>query len=153
MHRPPAVSHSAARSLWHGCLLLVVWLTALGPVIYFAIAQSFSLASAMMAVIWLLCGWVSLHAWRTSATGFLQWDGEQWHWIQCGEGRTCQVRMAWDLQQCVLVHLTTSEAKGSWLWLESGTSTSQWNALRRAIVSNGNGFTEPSPASALEGQQ
>lgn len=153
MHRPPAVSHSVRRSRWHRRLLLGIWLLALGPLFYAFISNPSPLPAAALAAIWLVCGWLAMRTWHASATGLLQWDGEHWHWIQEGEGQPCRVHMVWDFQQCVLVRLSIAEAPGLWLWLESGASVFQWDALRRALVSSSAGFTEPSPTSDLEGQR
>jgi hypothetical protein len=90
--------------------------------------------------------------WRASAVGILQWDGDHWYWIQNDAGFACQVGMVWDFQHLVLVRLTAAEVPCRWLWLESGASMLQWNALRRALVSTNDAFTESSPASDLEGQ-
>lgn len=153
MHRSPAISHNVLRSRWHGCLLLGTWLAALGLLIYFSVSQGTTLLPPMLFAVWLLCGWISMRAWRTSAAGLLQWDGEHWHWIQNAEGQICHVHMVWDFQQVLLVRKTVAEAPGQWLWLESGGSMLQWDALRRALVSASTGFTEPSPTNDLEGQR
>jgi hypothetical protein len=134
-------------------LLLGTWLAALGLLIYFSVNQVPIQPAAMLFTVWLLCGWISLRAWRASAAGLLQWDGDQWNWIQGGEGQTCHVHMAWDFQQLVLVRVVVAEAQSQWLWLESGGNTPQWDALRRALVSSSTGVTEPSPTNDLEGQR
>jgi hypothetical protein len=153
MHRPPAVSHNVKRSQRHGALLLGIWLAAMLPLCYFYAFQQAPLQSAVLAAVWLVTGGVCMHTWRACATGLLQWDGDHWHWIQDGEGLACQVRMAWDCQYLVLIRLTAAQAPSRWLWLESGASLLQWNALRRALVSANAGFTEPSPIDGLEGKR
>ena len=144
MHRPPAVSHTASRSLRHlylllGCLVAGLCVLAL----FFLSGQPLWW---LIAIAWLFSAAWALHAWWTSPAGLLQWDGECWHWTVGEEGQACSVRMVWDLQSLVLVRTVGLPHRGRWLWLEPGPRALQWNALRRALVSADTQFTDASPS-------
>jgi hypothetical protein len=153
MHRPPAVSHSVARSKWHASLLAVVWLATLGPLGYFSHTQSSLSIAGALAGLWLIGGGAALRAWRNSAKGLLQWDGEYWHWICDGQAQQCHVGIVWDFQRLLLVRIVIADGPSHWMWLESGRSDRQWDALRRALVNASLPFTAPSPTEGLEGQR
>ncbi len=141
------------RSRWHARLLWCTWFSALWPLLYFSTFQVSTPLRIALAGVWLLGGWIALRAWRASATGLLQWDGEQWHWVQDGDSHACEVRLVWDWQQVILVRAAVAGIAVHWWWLEADGRTAAWDALRRALVYPSASFTEPSSPAGLEGQR
>lgn len=134
MHRAPAVSYPAARSRWH--LQAIIFLWALGSCASFFFIQSQARAEWMALVLMCVCatGAAALVAWRKAPSGILRWDGQCWNWSGFLELTPCQVELVVDLQQAMLVRVSSASARRIWLWLNAAGAAPQWIALRRAVV-------------------
>jgi hypothetical protein len=88
--------------------------------------------------IWLLAsGWMWLY-WRSTPTGRLFWDGEQWHWSggNPGGAQALQaVAIQYDFQQSLWVLLQPQSGARFGLWIDADPRRmEQWRAFRRALV-------------------
>lgn len=134
MHRPPAVSHTLGPTRWH--LGLIVLLAAL-----MALALLLLLVSGADTLVLLTVGVVSLTSvagalvgWRQSATGQLQWDGQQWMWSGFADAPVRSLRLVLDFQQLLLLKLESQGGQTDWLWLQGPAGAAHWRAVRRAVV-------------------
>jgi hypothetical protein len=76
---------------------------------------------------------------RSSLTGVLRWDGQNWQWESSGKALGGKVVPRLDWQGGVLLELRTTDHRVLWLWLERSVEPLHWDALRRALWANGSG--------------
>ena len=134
MHGAPAVSYPVGRCLWHLRVIIFVWL--LGLAALFGLLQS---QSRVEWALWpLVCvslaGVPALVVWKNTVPGILQWDGQCWHWSGSLEPSPCDVDVLIDLQNLMLIRVRPACSQCTWHWLNSQAATTQWIALRRALV-------------------
>ena len=86
-----------------------------------------------------VCSAAAWHGWHSMPAGQLSWDGGQWLLVGSPSGNE-QAVLGWpqvhlDLQGAMLLSVQPAQGRGTWLWLERGSDSTQWPALRRAIYS------------------
>lgn len=150
MHRAPAVNFPFIRSRWHGRCIAFLSLLSLASTGAFIRAQPvIDTRSAALVLLVLLTSTVACIRWRKSPSGCLHWDGQQWSWSQREDApQACRLSMLMDFQRVVLVLLRTDARHPVWLWLEATPGDTNWQTLRRAMVSSQSPSSEDSPADA-----
>ncbi len=102
------------------------------------------LAVSAGAMLWLVWAW---RGWSRSPTGQLQWDAQAaglrstqpgaWFWLDSA-GVAPQpvpgVDVALDLQQRVLLRLSSRSQAPRWIWVEAASDPARWLDLRRALM-------------------
>ena len=138
MHGPPASSVMVRRSARLGRLLGVISLSFLASPVLASVYGLPAWRVVGLLMLWLLAsGWVWLY-WRSTPTGRLFWDGEQWHWSggHPGQARSLQaVAIQYDFQQSLWILLQPQNGARFGLWIDADPRrVEQWRAFRRALV-------------------
>jgi hypothetical protein len=134
MHRPPAVAWLLVPSRWQGWALSALVLIAALVWAGFLAKQGWGAASFLILVALLASALMALVSRQNITTGLLSWDGEHWHWSGDPDSPLLSMSCVLDLQRVMLLHVTCSQGKMHWLWLEAFDKPILWTALRRAIV-------------------
>jgi toxin CptA len=138
MHSAPSVTYPVGRFFWAAAIPASAG--ALGVACSALWMQDSAAQGWRLAAVWSACvltGLWALHAWRSGAVGTLSWSGGQWWWSgDAGGEEAGTVRVALDLQRCLL--LSWSGRGLRWLWLERSAAPAHWAALRRAVYSRAN---------------
>lgn len=136
MHSAPSVSYPVGRSRFHAMGLLVITLGGIATgLLWRQQAQPPAWQQVLFAFVWLLGSGVAWWRWRGSPCGILRWDGQLWRWELGASGATGQLTVQLDLQRVLLLRLRAGSGPATWFWLERGSETILWDALRRAAFS------------------
>ncbi len=87
--------------------------------------------------LWLITTWLSIHDVLHPLRGCLCWDGQNWCWKSGGHSWVVAVQPQLDGQNLVLLALSLPDHGLIWLWLEREMDALNWDALRRALWSQG----------------
>ena len=136
MHRPPAVSWEIRPARCP--VLALLFLTLLGGLLIlgFWIRQGPGAPGIFLIMTHLGGTLLAVRELRKPIAGFLQWDGERWHWPSQNAGAVTELVCVMDLQRCVLLRVTCSPNALHWLWLETRVKDGRWYALRRAVLAS-----------------
>jgi len=149
MRSAPSVSYPVGRSRF--CVLVTVALCGAGVAmlaLWAWLGPSPGVRQAVAAVVLLACGGFAWQGVRRQPIGTLAWDGERWRWGEADPARgvpdaragqdaqEVQVALVADLQRVMLLRLQgtrVARAPATWIWVEQGVDTEDWQAVRRAV--------------------
>lgn len=149
MRSAPSVTYPVGRSRF--CLVATVALCCSGAAmlaLWAWLGPAPGVRHALAGAVLLACSGFAWHGVRRLPVGALAWDGECWRWGEADpargvpdactaqDGQEVQVALVADLQRVMLLRLQGVEGMRSpiaWLWLERGTDTENWQAVRRAV--------------------
>ncbi|MGI9132556.1 MAG: hypothetical protein ACR2I0_01215 [Rhodoferax sp.] len=95
----------------------------------------------LVGLLCLVSGAAAWRGWSHSATGYLRWDGQQWHWSAWEGVVGARLVLHADLQRLMLVSLHGVGLSRIWLCLQQQGDAAHWRAVRRAVIA-GRGRTD-----------
>ena len=135
MRQTPAVSYSVLRSRWHGRLIVLLCLVAMGVLVAFVWgAAQFDTQAGAIGGTLVISSAIAFNSWKKTPQGCLQWDGRHWLWSGFDAPHACKLSLILDFQSFMLVSVVGKTNATDWLWLEACTVDGDWKALRRAVV-------------------
>ena len=147
------VTFEVRRPLWLRPSLLSLHLLVASTLIAWTTALSLGEEWAMLW--WVLPGglaWLVAVGWVPPASGWLRWDGQNWHLTEtlpdAGPQREGSLAVALDAGSWLLLRFRPRREPGRWscsVWMVFArhASADEWSALRRAVYS-----PRPEPAAA-----
>ena len=136
MNAAPSVSYPVGRSPFAAWVTTLLGLAGLAAAAAWTVQSPvFTWRQALAFAASLACGSLAVAAWLRSPTGTLRWDGAGWSWEEGGTVDAGRPDVALDLQSRLLLKWQGEGGATRWLWLESKSDLSHWDALRRAVYS------------------
>ena len=152
MNGPPAVSVVLAPNRTEACIAggasFLLSLVVCGLFFSGALQSAADVAWALLLLAFSLV-LTAMRAYRGSARVSLRWDGERWSCARGENGIACNVGVALDLQQWMLLRLEPESGSCEWLWLGRKAQVKQWPALRRALIFSAMIADDPAGADPL----
>jgi toxin CptA len=136
-HHAPPVSYAVGRSRLQAALLGLVLLSLTGLLvkwIHLDPAAGWRIWVEAIAVVGAAA--IAVFGWKKTRCGDLVWDGDIWHWTDCGNSdgiRIGQLVVVADLQRFMVLEVTGEQGQKLYLWPERGIRTGPWLDFRRAI--------------------
>lgn len=155
MHSAPAVSYPVGRSHFQAVVFSLAWLVGLLAGTFWLLEdRAWDWRHALFATLLVLGAGLAARSWQKTSSGTLRWDGQTW-WLSADhDPHAGRVNVHLDLQQAMLLSLTTEGGAVHWFWLQRSVSPLTWQAFRRAVHARQADSQEPSPErDALTGRQ
>lgn len=136
MHHAPAISYPVGASvLYSTAVLIMTCLGMLTMAVWFALADTLTLAHQLAIALSLLLWLVAVRTWRRAVPASLSWDGQGWTLVGQSGAIAVTPHVVLDLQRYLLLFLRVDAATGSscWVWPVASSQPARWSALRWAL--------------------